>query len=332
MGYAAIKLIPARYWSGVKKYGRFLKKASRYAFRWRVFWMLVFAFACSTVYYQPSADIVINFMARQKPPLAKLPANVKLDIKTTIIYKEEKLTVVRTNLSNALALMKRDLGFGEVESKKLVSISATMPVTADVEKIIVPDDEGQPVKGDLAIIGENLVDAFKAYIDMLTVRIVSIDNKPVIIKDDGEIVPYDQTDRILRWGQYIEAAANKYKVDPAIIAAIIEQESGGNAAAVSHAGAIGLMQLMPRTARGLGVNPYDPAQNIDGGTRYLLYQYKAFGNIEQALAAYNAGPGNVQNGRYMFIPETRGYITKVPRLVEKYRHVFAEAQANNGKV
>ena len=126
--------------------------------------------------------------------------------------------------------------------------------------------------------------------------------------------------------KFIEAAAKKYKIDPAIIAAIIEQESGGDAVVVSHAGAVGLMQLMPRTAGGLGVNPYDPAQNIDGGTRYFLYQYKAFGNIEQALAAYNAGPGNVRNGNYLFIPETQRYVANVPRLVEKYQRLFAQVR------
>ncbi len=326
MRMVATGLVPKSFKPYLKKYLPLIKKSCHYVFKWRVFWLLVFAFVCSTVYYPPLGDSMINFMSGIKPPFAKLPANARWDSKTTVSYKLEKMTVVRINLQNVVLLLKRDLGLQEVASRKLVSVSTSMPVSASVEKIYVPEIDNRPAEGDLSIIKDNLVDAFKAYFDMLTVRIVTIDNKPVIIGDNGEIVPYDKTDRILQWAKIIETAAKKYNTDPAIIAAIIEQESGGNATIESHAGAIGLMQLMPRTARGLGVNPYDPAQNIDGGTRYFLSQYKAFGSVEQALAAYNAGPNNVRNGNYMFIPETRGYITNVPRLIQKYQRLFAQGQ------
>lgn len=246
-------------------------------------------------------------------------------METTVAYKREKLTSVRSNLKNIGSLVLRDLGLKDAVSKKIVSISASMPVTAEVEKYLMPVDD-RPVEGTLSLIKENLADAADAYFSMLTVRIVRIGDKPVMIADDGELVPYDNTDRILRWAKQIEAAAKKYNVDPAVIAAIIEQESGGNASVVSRAGAIGLMQLMPRTAKGLGVNPYDPAQNIDGGTRYFLYQYKAFGSVELALAVYNSGPGNVRNGNYMYFSETRGYVNKVPRLINKYQQVFNQAK------
>ncbi|WP_318509311.1 lytic transglycosylase domain-containing protein [Bacillus sp. T3] len=83
------------------------------------------------------------------------------------------------------------------------------------------------------------------------------------------------------------------------------------------------MQLMPRTAEGLGViNPYDPAQNIEGGTKYLAIQLNRFGSLELALAAYNAGPGNVLNSRYLYISETQNYIRNVPALVNKYQNQF----------
>ncbi len=126
--------------------------------------------------------------------------------------------------------------------------------------------------------------------------------------------------RVMQWADYIVAAANKYDVDPALVAAIIDQESGGNPSAISPAGAIGLMQLMPGTARGLGVNPFNPVENIEGGTKYIARQLKAFGNIPEALAAYNAGPGRVS--RYREIAETSNYVRKVPIKIFQYHDLF----------
>lgn len=114
-------------------------------------------------------------------------------------------------------------------------------------------------------------------------------------------------------------AGARYGIDPSILAAMASQESGFNAGAVSGAGAQGLMQLMPSTAQGLGVNPLDPASAVDGAARYLSSLKQQFGSTDLALAAYNAGPGNVS--RYGGIPpfaETQDYVSAVTRKAEAY--------------
>ena len=117
-----------------------------------------------------------------------------------------------------------------------------------------------------------------------------------------------------RYGDLISASAARWHVDPALISAVCQHESGFDPNATSPAGAAGLMQLMPATARGLGVtNPYDPAQSIDAGAHELSIQLQRFGgNTELALAAYNAGAGAVT--KYGGIPpyaETQAYVRNV---------------------
>lgn len=104
-------------------------------------------------------------------------------------------------------------------------------------------------------------------------------------------------------------AANRHGIPADLFLRLIQQESGWNAGALSHKGAMGLAQLMPATARSLRVDPANPTENLEGGARYLKKQYQTFGTWRLALAAYNAGPGAVK--KYKGIPpfkETRNYV------------------------
>lgn len=118
-----------------------------------------------------------------------------------------------------------------------------------------------------------------------------------------------------RYAPLINAAANQYGISPALVDAVMWQESRYNPKAVSSAGAIGLMQLMPGTARYLGVDPHDPWQNVFGGAAYLRKQLDRFGNnVPLALAAYNAGPEAVaKHGGIPPYAETRDYVSTITR-------------------
>ena len=114
------------------------------------------------------------------------------------------------------------------------------------------------------------------------------------------------------YAELFNAAGARYGVPPQLLAAVAKVESEFNRHAVSPAGARGLMQLMPSTARGLGVDPFDPAQAVDGAARLLKENLARFGSTELALAAYNAGPGAVR--RYGGVPpyaETQNYVRKI---------------------
>ena len=115
----------------------------------------------------------------------------------------------------------------------------------------------------------------------------------------------------------LKQAAQAANISPALLAAVVWQESRWNPQAVSRKGAMGLAQLMPATARILGVNPADPIANLNGGARYLRQLLDQFdGDVERALAAYNAGPGRVRSaGGVPAIAETKAYVTSIVRRV-----------------
>ncbi len=141
--------------------------------------------------------------------------------------------------------------------------------------------------------------------------------------DNGQFIPYRVRNGERKFHHIISQAAALYQVDPALIKAIILAESGYNPRAISRSGARGLMQLMPRTARALGVrNSFNPEHNIDGGVKYFKQLLNRFNqDVELALAAYNAGSRNVL--KYNGVPPfkaTQIYIKKVIQYQDYFKN------------
>ena len=138
-----------------------------------------------------------------------------------------------------------------------------------------------------------------------------------------DINSFDAVDAPHAYDEIINEAAARYRLDPAMIRAVMQTESAFNAMAVSPVGAMGLMQLMPDVAAEQGADdPMDPRQNIMAGSRYLRPLLNAYrGNVRLALASYNAGPGAVK--KYGTVPpfrETRNYVKKITGLLADEHH------------
>lgn len=147
---------------------------------------------------------------------------------------------------------------------------------------------------------------------------------------------YERIRYPLRYSEYVRAHAAEHGLDPALVAAVIYQESKFRASVVSSSGAIGLMQLTPATARGIAIRTggtafgtqdlFDPEINIRYGAWYLDNLFKKYGSETLVLAAYNAGQGNVDRwrarGQGIQFPETRAYIKRVEHLKSIYRRAW----------
>ena len=143
-----------------------------------------------------------------------------------------------------------------------------------------------------------------------------------------------KTKPVLNLDQVVSAAGGKHLLDVDLINSVIKAESSFNPRAVSPKGARGLMQLMPKTASGLGVsNAFDPAANVDGGTRYLRWLLERYDfDLVKALAAYNAGPERVD--RYRGVPpyyETKAYVARIIRDFNRKKLAQQKAEAASRK-
>jgi soluble lytic murein transglycosylase-like protein len=132
-----------------------------------------------------------------------------------------------------------------------------------------------------------------------------------------------------------EEKAMKHNIDPRLVQAVISAESNWNPNAVSPKGAVGMMQLMPKTARDMGVsNPLNADENIEGGVKYLRYLLNKFGgNLALALAAYNAGPSLVEKvGGIPSIPETVKYVRQVMNEYSGGGHTAWDTRGDSAKI
>jgi soluble lytic murein transglycosylase-like protein len=168
-----------------------------------------------------------------------------------------------------------------------------------------------------------LVDRLDRRVRELSIRLDDVLLAAVDVPVDAPLPPWATVlpARGRRWAPAIASVAAQTGVDGRLLAALVWTESAFTPTAVSHAGAIGLAQLMPDTARGLGVDPWDPVQNLAGGARYLRTQMVRFDSVELGLAAYNAGPGRVERvGGIPDITETQLYVLRV---LERYERLVA---------
>jgi soluble lytic murein transglycosylase-like protein len=196
--------------------------------------------------------------------------------------------------------------------------TASENVTSDLFQNLLGQATENPSTSQMTSISPNQLGGIQALIQLPAFQNLLMNATSLETRDTGNILSSTgesiQTALKTDFDDIISRASEKYGVPKKLIQSVIKQESNFNPNAASYAGAQGLMQLMPSTARGLGVtNSLDPEQNVMGGTKFLKQMLNKYDdNIELALAAYNAGPGNVD--KYGGIPpfkETTNYVKKI---------------------
>jgi Rod binding domain-containing protein len=221
--------------------------------------------------------------------------------------------------SDSVSQSGKGMGIAQMMYKHLTGDS-DLPAMLTQRSSRIPNDIGNQTKAgdieklDLSSINDNQDSIEK--LRAIQARSLNSDSAPPTNQSFMERV----NKRIASYSDTIESVADKHGVHPALVKAIITAESAGNPNAVSPVGAKGLMQLMDGTAKDLDVeNSFDPIQNISGGTEYIARMLKKFGSLDHAIAAYNAGPGNVQkHGGIPPFAETQAYVQRVKRFMSHY--------------
>ena len=197
------------------------------------------------------------------------------------------------------------------------------------ERVTLADDAGRGVPLSLDGVGFPSVEVFpepsrrhhRRFVRLLDWHTVQGARGPLARVRCMGLPSYAVAARAALWEETIAELAVEHGLPPSLVMAVVARESCFDPKALSHAGARGLMQLMPATARELGAgNAWNPFANLDAGVRYLAAMHARFGSVELALAAYNAGPGSVR--RYGGIPpfaETEAYVERVLAYERRYR-------------
>jgi len=199
----------------------------------------------------------------------------------------------------------------------IAGITRVMGRIREIEAMIYPKPEEPPDETRVRERFENVM--ARAMEETLDDPYESDDSIGAAVVPDI-VVPSSVTARLAMWEDKIQELCEIYGVDPHLVRSVMQMESGGNPNAISRAGAIGLMQLMPGTAKGLGVDPKDPHKNLEGGIKYLAQLSDKYnGDLTKTLAAYNAGSGRVDSyGGIPPFPETQRYVKNVLAMYQKY--------------
>ena len=234
--------------------------------------------------------------------------------------------VDKTNKTEAIqSTLKTDTNNGiekfETNENSNSTNKAATPQTSQIQSTLQSSSPSRVFPGE-----EALPDALRSSINPSS----AISSRPEVkndvtkVEEENVETPTYDTKRLSTESskagteELLLSASEKYNVDPRLSKAVAIVESNMNQNDISDAGAIGVMQLMPETARSLGVDPYDEEQNIDGGVRFLGQMLKTFnGDVRKAVAAYNAGPGAVK--KYGGIPPYRETQAYVGRVMDLYR-------------